>query len=119
MEHRVCPGCDQARELTEFNIKDRRTGRRQVYCRECSRRYCREHYQRNTAYYTAKARKRDKAARGETRVRIMAYLRDHSCVDCGETDPIVLQFDHVDPSAKRLEVAKLAHNNTSGVSGND
>lgn len=56
---KYCPGCDQLLEPTAFNFKDRSTGRRQVYCRKCSRRYGREHYQRNTAYYTAKARKRN------------------------------------------------------------
>ena len=26
---------------------------------------------------------------------ILDYLIKHSCIDCGESDPIVLEFDHV------------------------
>jgi hypothetical protein len=102
-----CPGCGTECEPANFNFKDRATGRRQVYCRECSRRYGREHYQRNTAYYTAKARKRNPVDRQALHLRVLEYLACHPCVDCGEADPTVLDFDHVDPKCKRIEVGRM------------
>src|ERR1051325_9218597 len=110
---KACPRCGRTLEASEFNVKDRSTGRLQVYCRECSRGYVREHYRRNTAYYTTKARKRNKLVRSETRERLMAYLQEHPCIDCGETDPIVLQFDHVDAKTKQREVSLLMQNYSS------
>jgi hypothetical protein len=42
--------------------------------------------------------------------KVVAYLLEHPCVDCGETDWQVLDFDHRDPGTKCDHVARLVHN---------
>jgi hypothetical protein len=36
-----------------------------------------------------------KRRRQRAREYVYSYLATHFCVDCGENDPIVLEFDHV------------------------
>lgn len=37
----------------------------------------------------------NKFARKRDRAYVDAYLKEHPCLDCGESDIIVLEFDHV------------------------
>ena len=59
--------------------------------REASRR----HYAKNRAKVIAKAKEYSVKARVRIRAFITAHLKTNPCVDCGETDIIVLEFDHI------------------------
>ena len=59
--------------------------------REASRRHYAKHRQR----VIDKAKGYSKAARDRTRALIKTHLEANPCIDCGETDIIVLEFDHI------------------------
>lgn len=104
---RVCSKCGLKRPLEEFPRRSDRPLGRGAVCLACGRTYRRAHYARNVAYYVEKAARARARQRAQNYERLIAYLRSHPCVDCGETDMRVLQFDHLDPSAKTKEVSRL------------
>lgn len=46
-----------------------------------------------------------------SRRRVLAYLQEHPCVDCGERDPVLLDLDHV-RGDKVESVSFMVRNNT-------
>jgi hypothetical protein len=95
MDTKVCAGCGATRPLAEFNYKSIRKGLRHARCRECTREQVLMHYQAHQPYYLQKARKRKVRITREQREWLLKYLLLHPCVDCGESDPRCLDFDHV------------------------
>jgi hypothetical protein len=53
------------------------------------------------------ARRNTAAYQAENLRRLLHYLRQHPCVDCGESDPVVLDFDQRDASLERAAVSVL------------
>ncbi len=81
----------------------------QPRCRRC----CAEWYAANREVHVAKVRARVTAARDEHRVKLVDIFAEHPCVDCGEDDLRVLEFDHRPGVVKRGEVTKLVSDGMS------
>jgi len=105
---RVCPWCGRAKTAHEFHWRDEKAGERQTVCGGCFTAYRREHYRLNREAYIARNRRLLRQRGQRWSRRLWAYLVAHACVDCGEADPILLEFDHKDPSTKRAVVGSLA-----------
>ena len=74
-------------------------------CRSCNREYQSKWFKDNRVTQRKRVRKNNDAYRLRDRKFIWEYKLSHPCVDCGEADPIVLDFDHRDPSAKKFNIS--------------
>ena len=93
MKH--CKMCSRVLPLSEFPVRSATTRNPNAYCRECQRAYSRAHYAANKESHNARRCANQKRYSQQNRVKLLEYLRGKCCVDCGESDPIVLDFDHV------------------------
>ena len=92
---RLCARCSELKELQDFAWKRKGRGHRDNLCRACRAVSSREHYVANRQRYINRARVRKQAVRLERTKFLIRYFEDHPCVDCGEDDPVVLEFDHL------------------------
>ena len=104
---RVCRVCGETKPLTEFPFRSLKRQLRQRICLLCQRAYTNEWYSRNRRKQIANARIRRDHHAAELRAWLREYLADHPCVDCGEANPDVLDFDHL--RDKRANVSTLSH----------
>lgn len=94
-ETKFCTKCGDEKPITEFSFKNKKRGIRQTRCKTCMRAYSKRHYRANKKAYNEKARRWDKAHKKAVQQYVIEYLIEHPCVDCGETNPLVLEFDHI------------------------
>ena len=90
-----CSGCKELKPQEDFAWRRRRILQLDTYCRACRRAYGREHYLKHKQRYIDQARARTERVRLERTRYLIEYYKDHQCVDCGEGDPLVLEFDHL------------------------
>jgi hypothetical protein len=103
----ICRRCKIEKPIDEFNW--RFAGKtRQKYCKLCQSLYTRAHYKNNPGPYKERARNSAK----RNRKYLDEILALSKCIDCGENDPVVLEFDHI-RGKKECEITRMAD---SGVS---
>jgi hypothetical protein len=106
---KICPGCGQERDAEQdFNWRHKERGIRQTRCKYCQSQISKQHYKNNKQPYFDRVRTREVVVTEDNQKRLADYLRRHPCVDCGQTDIRVLEFDHV-RGDKTLTIARLCH----------
>jgi hypothetical protein len=104
MNLRRCTPCQGYFPLTAFAWRRIDRGYRDTFCYRCRAAYRRDHYATNRERYIRMAGdRRDREVERRTRL-LLAYLEEHPCADCGQDDPVVLEFDHI--GAKRFGISR-------------
>lgn len=88
---KTCTGCKTTKPVAEFH---RRGTKHQAQCKLCCNRVHQEYYQDNATGRKQQISQRRERVRKIAQDYIREYLLANPCVDCGEEDIVVLEFDH-------------------------
>ena len=97
MEKRICSQCKNEKPLTQefFNVRDKLGKKFRTDCKECQHLKQSKAYMKKNAVYKEAAYKYRAALKEANQKLLWEFLLEHPCVRCGETNPVVLEFDHL------------------------
>jgi len=101
---KICSGCFEDKSLALFVVNKRSKDGRAKRCKDCHNKYNKSYWKSSPARRLAvKKTTRELQLRNKTFVH--EYLTRHSCISCGESNPVVLEFDHRDPKEKKFNIS--------------
>jgi hypothetical protein len=105
---KCCPKCRITKCASEFPRRE--PGRQSpcAYCKPCQRIYSRAHYLRNKVKHNVRRAEHQREYRIRNRQFLAQVLTNAACIDCGESDPIVLEFDHI-AGKKRYDISRMIY----------
>jgi len=109
METKICNKCNVEKPCEDFLWKNKMKGLRHYECRECYKVTRKKSYEANREYYLNKNNKKRK----ENSTWYVEYKKDKQCLFCGESEPICLDFHHLDGNDKDIEVSNMKYSTYS------
>ena len=92
----MCCKCKIEQPITSFSKQGgKKKSKLRGRCRSCCNTVRMAYYRRNSNSENIFAARLMRRRKFENYQKLWEYFKEHPCVDCGETDPIVLQSDHV------------------------
>lgn len=96
-----CYICKEIKPFSDFH-KRGKTVRSE--CKGCSSEVHKLYIEKRGPTYQ---RTLDQTRKARNMRKIISYLLEHPCVDCGEADPLVLEFDHIEPCIGRRVTTQI------------
>lgn len=92
---KICLSCKKQLPIDSFGINNARKDKKHYYCKTCKSLQEKKSYYKNWDKNKKLINKHNKVRKRRNKLLVLEYLTKHSCVDCGEKDLRVLEFDHV------------------------
>ena len=99
---KICTKCGRKKPEGEFYSRSGRPGKLQAWCKSCKNASDRDWYEDASGVRRLQIRDRRASKRAEIQAWLVAYFESHPCVDCGESDLVVLEFDHLDDKEQMI-----------------
>jgi len=107
----ICSTCRKDLNTDHFSYKNKKKGILKKICKDCHSDYRRQHYLNNKEKYIEKARKWNRKQGKIIKEYLYKILSQSECIDCGENDILVLEFDHIEN--KKNSISKMYKNRYS------
>lgn len=109
METQVCNKCGNEKTVDNFFFRNKEKNIIHKHCKGCcgQSRRSKDHYEKYKPAYIQRAKERGIKVREDNRIKLIEYFKDHPCIVCGESNPVVLDFDHKEQSEKTKEICKM------------
>jgi len=111
---KLCTKCQEEKSLDNFRNYKRSKDGKVNWCKPCFKEHEKNHWHSNPER-RLRSRSRNKEAIKHNRQFVFSYLLEHPCELCPENDPIVLEFDHLDPSQKLFNISESFAHRTKGL----
>lgn len=93
---KICSSCKIKKSSDHFNKNCSKTDGLNSYCKDCSRQQSREYYYSDPKRHEVKRKVSKLRTAKRNQQYVWKWLENHPCVDCGESDIVILEFDHLD-----------------------
>jgi hypothetical protein len=104
---KTCTKCHETKSESEFSWSIKGI-KRHSRCNPCRAPDRLDYYYRNKEKELKYKHERQANKKEEARQFVTDYLRSHPCVDCGNSDPMVLTFDHVRGN-KKMNISQMVN----------
>jgi hypothetical protein len=92
---KTCGTCKQVKPVSEFYKNKTKPDGLASYCKTCKRTYNKTHYTERGHLWKEVRAKQRVANKQKCFEWLFEFLMAHPCVDCGEDNILLLEFDHL------------------------